>query len=587
MGRKAAQIVGSASLFLSLIHTINLLKITYYPVFHRMSYEKTIHIVLFSNWLDSVLIIFISTVASFLMILKLGCKRLYAVPILIVLNLSAILAAFNMFDIAMAMLIVGTSAFILIGAFVMKMAIAITEGIIAIYCIIEAGSLIYWFIYPLALPSQITDMLSRLSSIEAQLFYAPADLTPIAMLVLLFSLPLSLSTRWFRKKDDMKITKLEICIDGRVLLVGAIILTTLITSYPYLPSINPSGKYVGTDIYYYSEWLGQMDAYPNQATQFAIKHGSSRPLFLLLLFYLNHQLKIQTIIFLEWLAVPIFCLLTFSVFLFGFVIRDCNFAGLAALLSSFSINVVAGMYTAYYSNVLALSLLYIALPILILSIKRGSYLLVLPSCALSIITIFIHPWTWAFLLAAIFTFVLFRMIFIIKSHEGSVKLRQIGPAIAFIVANVLADQIKTLLLVVPSASGISYELAGGTMNLNELSKLWFNLYFTFRIFAGGYFNNLSAVISAIAGAWLLARENGPARDLILAWLSISALPTLFVNFWVNERIFYNLPIQLLSTAGIYYGLPRLSSSRILGKMLLLLFVFLNINYALRSMINLV
>jgi hypothetical protein len=180
------------------------------------------------------------------------------------------------------------------------------------------------------------------------------------------------------------------------------------------------------------------------------------------------------------------------------------------------------------------------------------------------------------------------MLRIARSHGKIVEVvSEIGPVFVFIAANVVTDLLKTLLLAVPSATGISYERAGGAMSINEFFRLWFNLYFTFRFFAGGYFNSFTAIISAIVGAWWFARQEGHANEIILAWLSIGAIPTLFVNFWVNERIFYNLPIQILSAAGLCFGLQRESSSYALMKVLPLLFVLINLNYALRSVVNLV
>jgi len=597
ISRTAVRLVWSFFLFLSIIIIINFLQITYYPVIHRANFESTIHIVLMSDQLDSILIILLAALSSFFMFLtfrRSSINKWFALSPLIILNLSSFLAMFGAFDLALILVAIGVSSYIVFAARVLRQTIGIVETLLVILCVFEAGSLIHWLLFPLGMPSGITAMFSRFSAIETQLFYTPADLTPIAMLVLLFSFPLSAVINLLRgrtaesRKDDAALPRLDLHIDGRILLLVAIFITAFIASYPYLPSVNSTGKYVGTDIYYYSQWLGEMEANPNQAIEFAIHDPSSRPLFLLLLYYLKSLLHVSTINLLEWIAVPIFCLLPVSVYCFGTVVNGRAFAGLVALLSSFSINVVAGMYTAYYANILALSLLYLALAVLVLSLKRRSYPFALISCIPSILAIFIHPWTWAFLFIAVCAFTGVQLLYIIRSREKvSGALRQIGPAFAFIATNTVSDLLKSLLLTVPSATGISYELAGGAISLNEFFKLGLNLYFTFRFFAGGYFNSFSAIVSAIVGVWWLVKQEGPARNIILAWLSIGALPTLFVNFWVNERIFYDLPIQLLSTAGLCFGLPRACSSRTLGKALLLLFVLLNLNYALRSVANLV
>ena len=596
LSRTVVLLVWSLFLFLALISIINLLQITYYPVEHRVSFERTIHIVLISDQLDSALVILFAALSCFFTFLafrRFSGNKWLASSSLIILNLSALFAIFIDFNLALILVAVGVSGYIILATKVLKQIIGIVEALLVILCTFEAGSLIHWLLLPLSMPSGFTDLFSRFSAIEAQLFYAPADLTPIAMLILLFSFPLYAVINWLRRgmakaKETDASLRLDLFIDGRILLAVAIFVTAFIASYPYLPSVNPTGKYVGTDIYYYSQWLGEMAANPSHVVEFAIRHPSSRPLFLLLLYYLKLLLKMPTIPFLEWIAVPIFCLLPFSVYCFGTVANGRAFAGLAALLSSVSINVVAGIYTAYYSNILALSLLYLALAVLVLSLKKRSYPFALISCIPSMLAIFIHPWTWAFLFVAICAFTGVQLLYIIRSREKvSETLRRIGPAFAFIATNIIADLLMSLLLAVPSATGISYELAGGAISLNEFFRLGFNLYFTFRFFAGGYFNSFSAIVSAIVGTWWLAKQEGSARNILLAWLSIGALPTLFVNFWVNERIFYDLPIQLLSAAGLCFGLPRACPYRTSSKMLLLLFVLLNLNYALRSVANLV
>ncbi|MBO3804007.1 MAG: hypothetical protein JTT11_09105 [Candidatus Brockarchaeota archaeon] len=589
--KSATRTVWSLFLFVSMVSVINLLRITYYPVAHRVSYEKIIRVVLLSESLDSHAAVILSAASSFLLILSVWKngrgKRLF-LAILSVINLSALLSFYE-FDYALAALAIGISSCILLHSRENRDAMALAKGVAIILCAIEAISLLRWLLHPLQLPSRIADPLSRFSAIEAELFYAPADLTPIAMLVLLFSYPLFHLARKLKgvaKSSSVVDANPGLSLDGRIMLAVAVAITALVASYPYLPSVNPAGKYVGTDIYYYEIWLDEMEKGPSSAFDFAIRHVSSRPLFLLALHYLKPG-NLQTVTFLEWIGVPVFCLLTVSAYFFGSVFKGRNFAGLAALLSSFSINVVAGMYTAYYSNAIALALLYAALAALLLALRRRSCLFALFSAAPSVIAIFVHPWTWAFLQAAVCAFAGLQLLSVARSRKFSEALRNMMPVIVFVAANVIADLLKTLLLAAPSAAGISYELAGGAVSMNEFYNLWFNLYFTFRFFAGGYFNNFFAITSAILGAWWLSKQDGNAEKMLLAWLSVGSVPTLFVNFWVNERIFYNLPIQMLSAAGLCFWLPRYRSSGMLRKALLILFVLVNLNYALRSMANLV
>jgi len=599
LSRKIVLLTWSPFLFLALLSIINRLHITYYPVVHRANIESIIHVVLISDHLDSALVILFAALSSFFTFLAFqrlsGNKWLASSP-LIILNLSALLAAFVDFDLALVLVVVGVSSYIILAAKALRQIIDIVETILVICCILEAGSLVHWLLFPFVMPSWFTDLLSHLSAIETQLFYAPTDFTPIVMLILLFSYPLFTIVNKLRKgsaeskRDDTASPRLDLCLDGRILLVVALFVTAFITSYPYLPSINPTGKYVGTDIYYYSKWLGEMELNPSQAVEFAVHHSSSRPLFLILLYSLKLLFRMPTIPFLEWIAVPIFCLLPVSVYCFGTVANGRAFAGLVALLSSFSINIVAGIYTAYYSNILALSMLYLALAFLLFALKGPSYPLTALSCVLSILTNFIHPWTWAFILVALLLYVgicILHGIIILHSDMFS-TMNQLWLILVFIAANIMADLIKSLLLAVPSGVGISYDIASAKIGFGEFLRLGFNLNFTFKFFAGGYFNNLSALVLAIVGSWWLTRQKGSSRGILLAWLSMGTIPTLFVDFWLNERIFYVLPIQVLSTAGLWFlSSPSNLNRKFLPKVLISSFILLNLNYALRSVASLV
>jgi hypothetical protein len=140
---------------------------------------------------------------------------------------------------------------------------------------------------------------------------------------------------------------------------------------------------------------------------------------------------------------------------------------------------------------------------------------------------------------------------------------------------------------VPSTPWLAYGPTRTGISFGEIFNLRSNLFYTFSLFAGGYFNNLLAVASAAVGMRWVARQKGLSKDILVTWTTISIIPTLFTNFLLNERIFYNLPIPVLSAAGLLLEPLRPRSGGHMAKMLFMLFILFNMNYALRSMASLV
>jgi len=162
----------------------------------------------------------------------------------------------------------------------------LTVGLIALV-IFEAFSFACWLLipfFPSALNGDGKSIVSVVLDVETWLFYSLAVIVPVFVVLLLFSWILwsvkailrltGRSARFYMGASRKRMnvdgffvglhSRLESAFDSaswsrrRSVLVLALscALASFLAAYPYLPSLNPSGRFVGVDIPYYANlWL--------------------------------------------------------------------------------------------------------------------------------------------------------------------------------------------------------------------------------------------------------------------------------------------------------------------------------------------
>ena len=437
--------------------------------------------------------------------------------------------------------------------------------LLAILVFIEFTSLIGWLLYPAYKKASLTWLFI---TIETQLFYVFSYYSSKIFLLMVFSWILILVLRSF-KSFSLKIDKMLVKLDmedyaRRVLkskllkptILASFIIAVTLAFYPFLPSLNPSGKLVGVDTKYYLDGLREaLEKSPMEAlTYFLWKAmGGSRPLYFIPNYFLcilgfnaEDVVKFQPLI--------LFPLTLLSVYLFAYEgLHDNKQSALVAIFTSTSFYVTVGMFAAFYANLFALFFGFLSLMLLIRYLQgygQNSQLkILLTSSFLLSLVIFIHPWTWGFFIAIIIIYPLFMLLMGASKEEFK---RRIPPLGFLLLINFSTDAFKRFIL--HSLSGVEavYKASKVFLSLENLPNFWLNLMITFRSFSSGFYTNMILIGLAFIGVLflILRRDKSDFSCILLSWLFLISILLPFANYIAQPRIIFNLPIPILATIGL-------------------------------------
>jgi len=395
--------------------------------------------------------------------------------------------------------------------------------------------------------------------------------------------------------DSLRLSSIEFRLpfDARVGLLAAVVVSLVVVYYPYAVAINPKGSFVGVDFIRYASWLDLMSSrsFWDALSYVFTERPADRPFSALFHYFFKGATGISSSDAVKLAPLLFSPFLVFSVFLFvRELAADDNLAVLAALISSTSFSATVGMYAGFLANWFALPMVYLGLAALLRSLKgesRGMLVLAVLAFASSLYT---HPYTWGLVMASLLLYLLWMML---RRYRRGVQLHRWSMlAIAVVLAaNLFADLVKSQVLL--SVSGVAVEsgIAAGNLSLDNFLGFWENLLFAFRYYVGGYFTQPLALFLALMGTYVLVRREDPGSRILIAWLSVVALPLFFGSFMVQSRILYDLPLDVLSAIGLYSILGVLHGkggreNRVLTYLFLAWVLLVYFNYGFRCMRNL-
>ncbi len=137
-----------------------------------------------------------------------------------------------------------------------------------------------------------------------------------------------------------------------------------------------------------------------------------------------------------------------------------------------------------------------------------------------------------------------------------------------------------------SGIGRSVWLASNWVYFSDFFLRWTNLSVLFNIFVGGFYTNSFLLLIAFIG--VISIDTRSDWGLILmSTLLVAFIPSILGNFSDQSRLFFLLPIPMLAAIGIR-NLSRLSNKYgFVGPGLLLFFILSQIEYAVRSLSNMI
>jgi hypothetical protein len=252
-------------------------------------------------------------------------------------------------------------------------------------------------------------------------------------------------------------------------------------------------------------------------------------------------------------------------------------AVLTALLTASSSAVTVGIWASYYANWLALIEAYLLLGVLLNSVRSPSAYKGALLVALSLALLFTHPWTWILIMVVIGGFIASRW-----KYAGFRPLLLVF--VGILLANIVAESVKTLVLNAFGAPAAGAYLVGQTRNpFGNFVNIWPNTIDGIILTYDGLL--ATTIVLGLALLYTLKlRYVDDFQRLLFVWVLVSSVPFSFLPGYFQTRVIYDMPISVLAAGGLMVVMSSIDSRSPLRYFLLVAVVLLTANYALQSML---
>lgn len=334
----------------------------------------------------------------------------------------------------------------------------------------------------------------------------------------------------------------------KILLGLAVVTTVLISTYPYLPTLNPSSRLVSVDARFY---YNIMQNYIKLDTSAVVANIIQQDREL----YLVFQQIVATItgspdLTIRVIPVILGVLLTMSVYhLVSTSLKDKALAALAALFTATSFQTVAGINAGFYANWLALTEINIFIVFFLKALEDSDnvskYSAISALVAVSIL--FTHSATWIVLMVSL---AVYGLILFVK---GTLGRHDIAVIAQIILVNIAFEMFKNNVLKNTSTTGVAQTMTPNVSYSNILA-VFRTLDVTFTYFLGGAYANPLILILATIGLFYIARSRQKFYLILLAVTIVCTMGTLFTSSTMPDllqsRFIYLIPFQILSAIGL-------------------------------------
>ena len=414
------------------------------------------------------------------------------------------------------------------------------------------------------------------------ILYAFHLLNPLLLLLFLFSwtlLPLIGKVRAELREINIKtgVKIIDHVLNKHIEIIGLAIglfYATLLGSVPYLPWLNPSGRYVGVDaVTRYHPHLTRMVR--GEGLSFAL--SSDRPLFYAVTYYLAKYFGVVPVV----KAMPLACSVMFTIatfFLARVLFNNKWLVALATVLTPASINTTMAIFAGLYANWTAFALVFFSISLILKSEER-MYLLPL-GIILLFATAGVHPYQWAVVVITLILYTVMQLGNVIRRRKVSklfiVCLLTILITLAFTAFIIFA--FKDIRRVFRSYSrSLPQAFYKRLMSLSYFDEKWWRgmLFFTYNYGIGAFINVPAHVLSTLG----FLRYKFKYDKLLIAWLvGVSALAFIIPY----NRYMYVLPFHLYLALGVYAVFDFFKKvDHKVALVIMLILVFVQLNYATR------
>lgn len=484
--------------------------------------------------------------------------------------------------------------------------------------VFEAACFVCWLLAPFSpvVSNQILHQKGAffvLLNADSWLFFSPAVVAPVFTLVWMFSWviwPFSVFLRFFRKRErgdsDLEngavpfkevVETVRSGLDtafrrvrggsGSLLVVAvSLVLVTAVTVYPYFPSLNPSGKFVGVDVPFYERQLLELNSLGSLNSVISkVSQSFDRPLSLLFLFFLwkvtGVSVRQETVLS----EVVLGLLLLLATYFF---VRAAGFnsfcASLVMLFTVGSYHVTVGMYGGLLANMIGLVFMYLFLGLVFACVRTRSWRLCVPAIVLQSLLLLSHAYTWDMSMGIVGLFFLFILLeWLIKRKNSARPLMLFAILIAGVLLNFVRNWV--LHIGIGTVEAASYVKEG--VSLANLLNIWQTLKASLGVYMGIAFMNPILLFFAAMGGLAVALDKRLVSRFLTASLVASFIPFIFGDYVVQTRMMYDLPVHVFAFLGLLVLLSFVQrffdggEAKRIGFLLVLLIVFVELNYAFR------
>jgi len=609
-------------LFFGFTFVVNAFSLKYRTFPEVFSYDL-IHIVVFSPFVDSAVFYLSSVFILLFPLLGRGWTESWEWAVANYLPLSLSLAGFLFQITALGQVFLSLSCVLCLlwifvrlaphhwWGFQKKKGLAnILVYVCIIFLLVEISGFFFWLQFPFLGAAEPGGFFQRMAMVELQFFYVPAFLTPFLVLFTLFAWLLTPFRLWLKKAralilrfagkelDLKKALSVNLSFSGfkvldrkpwnMLFLVLSLFLSVVYGFYAYHPVLFGREQPVGVDTSHYVAFLDDMRRGDvSYALSYAFFNLSDRSLSVSILYFFSILSGLPSTVVAQFSPLVIGPLVVLATYFFmreaGFPDSVCTLSG---FLSSFSLLMIMGIYAAFISNMMAWVALLFFSGFLVKASRSKSWVsCFLAGCALASV-LFMHVYTWSLMMLVLLCLGFLLFMGRVRGFSSLFRLKLVSAVVA---SNVITALVRDFAV---SVKGFSVKTVVGVAQTGlSLVFVWSVVNSLLQKYLCGFLMSSVMLFLAVIGVLTVVCDFW-RKDFCLflkCWVMAPSIFFIFGDSVVQNRILYVLPFHVLAALGIvvfdWWIRQRFKGAcgRILAALLVVLFLLVNVNYALRSM----
>lgn len=335
-----------------------------------------------------------------------------------------------------------------------------------------------------------------------------------------------------------------------VLLIVGIGVAAFVGAYPYLAAVNPTGMVVGVDTNYcYSPWLhnlpGNTICGPLGSVFNNERVGALWALQGLAALMNSPDLAVRSsfALFSILLVISTYVLVVEGT-------GDRSLAGVAALLTGVSTQVIVGMSAGILANWLAWAFVNFFFAVLLRGMRTQRRTYIIPSFALFAAVLFIHPWTWALVFVILSVYLSLMLLQSGLEHRIEKRLFEVTFLGALVGLGLISDGLKSF-LPLGSALVLAVQTIQPYFSLSNIPLMAETIKTTFETWVGGAMGNPLWYILGTIGMLSIPNLRGRFGLLMATWVAAEALGVITIaGATLQSRLITDVPLQVFAAIGV-------------------------------------